>query len=157
MQRDTYRTSKSLRWIGPAFTVIGLATVLLGIYLGKNRAAFLEVSRKGQGEVVSLNSKRSDDGYVYYPVVRYSPPGSDRSLTFEHDVGSSPPSYRVGEKVEVLYHPDDPANAIIDAGIMNWFGPGLALLLGTVFTAAGIFSFNHWRKLKKSNRFLGSG
>lgn len=154
LQGDMYRMSKSLRWIGPVFTVIGIAIVILGIYLGKKRAAFLEVAQAGRGEVVSINSRSSDDGYVYYPVVSYSPPGSSGPITFEHDVGSNPPSYDVGDRVEVLYHPDDPARAIIDAGVMNWFGPGLALLLGVTFTAGGIYSINYWRKLKKSKKFL---
>jgi len=154
LTNDIYKTSKSLRWAGPLFTIIGITAVVLGIYLGKNQATFLEVAQAGVGEVISLNSKSSNDGYVYYPVVRYSPPGSDQAITFEHNVGSNPPSYAVGDPVPVLYHPDNPANAIIDAGILNWVGPGIALLLGLVFTAAGIYSINHWRKLKKSQKFL---
>jgi len=154
LQGDVYKASKSLKWIGPLFTVVGIAVVVLGVYLGKNRAEFLEVAQLSEGEVISLNSRRSDDSYVYYPVVRYTPPGGSSPLTFEHDVGSNPPSYDVGERVQVLFHPDDPTNAIIDAGIMNWFGPGLALLLGLVFATAGIFSVNHWHKIKKSKKFL---
>ncbi len=149
-----YKTSKSLRWVGPLFTIIGIATLGLGIHLGKERAAFLEVAQAGQGEVISLNSKSTDDGHVYYPVVRYSPPGSDQAVTFEHNVGSNPPSYTVSDPVTVLYHPDNPAYAIIDTGILNWLGPGIAFLMGIAFTAAGIYSINHWGKLKKSQRYL---
>lgn len=152
LHRNIYRASKPVRWIGPIFTAVGIAAVVLGVYLGKQRAEFLESAHRSQGEVVSLNSKSSDDGYVYYPVVRYAPSGSSNTISFEHETGSNPPSYSVGERVEVLYHPEDPSHAIIDSGFMNWFGPGIIMILGVLFSAAGIYTISHWRKIRHSEK-----
>jgi hypothetical protein len=65
--------------------------------------------------------------------VKYTPPGESMAITFEHDVGSSHPSYSVGDAVTVLYSPDDYNEAIIEAGLMNWFGPILMIFLGSIF------------------------
>lgn len=157
LRNELRDTARALRWAGPLMTVIGIAVLALGIYLGRERAAFLEMALQADGEVVSLNSKSSDDGYVYYPVVRYTPPGGTEQITFEHDTGSNPPSYRAGDPVTVLYHPDNPRNAIIDGGVMNWFGAGIALLLGLCFTAAGIYSIRYWRKLRNSRETIFRG
>jgi len=150
LQTDLYRRSKSMKWLGPLLSVIGVGLVVLGIYLGKERAVFLDNATSTIGEVVKLNSRSTDDGYVYYPVVRFTVPQSGRDVTFEHDSGSRPPSYRVGERVTVLYLPDRPDRAIIDAGIMNWFGSGLSLLMGLILAAGGIYSYMHWSRLRKA-------
>lgn len=74
---------------------------------------------------------------TYYPIVRYQPPGRDAPVEFQHDAGSSSPAYRGGAAVTVLYAPGDPSEAIIDAGLMNWFGAGLMILMGGAFTVFG--------------------
>lgn len=153
LSREVFRKSKGLKFVGPVFSLVGLAVVGLSIYLGMERADFLETALTASGEVTELIESRSDDSYVYYPMVEFTVPGSDRSITFRHDSGSNPPSYSVGEVVSVLYDPQNPRNAIIDGGLFNWFATALTSLLGIVFTAVGISSVIHWRKYRRiSNR-----
>ncbi|HKL17925.1 MAG TPA: DUF3592 domain-containing protein [Halalkalibaculum sp.] len=149
LNREIYRKSKGLKFAGPVFTLVGLATIGLSIYLGMERAEFLETAAAASGKVTELIESRSDDSYVYYPMVEFTVPGSDRAVIFRHDSGSNPPSYSVGEVVSVLYDPQNPANAIIDGGLFNWMGTGITSFLGIVFTAAGISIFSHRRKQKK--------
>lgn len=141
--------SGALKIVGPVFTVVGILVLGLGVYLGMKRADFLERALPADGEVIRLDERRSDDSYVYYPIVEFKVPGSYDVLTFSHDSGSNPPSYAVGEQVVVLYDPQNPKNAIIDAGLFNWMGTGLATLLGVIFTGAGISVIFHWHKYKK--------
>lgn len=149
LTEDIREQSKGLKYVGPVFTVVGLLAIALGVYLGMERADFLETALNADGTVIKLHERRSDDSYVYYPVVEFKLPGSDDVLSFEHDSGSNPPSYRVGEQVQVLYNPRNPRNAIIDAGLFNWFGPGIASVLGLIFVAVGISSIKQWIKHKK--------
>lgn len=149
LRQEVYKKSKGLKFAGPVFTLVGLATIGLSVYLGMERAEFLETAVTASGKVTELIESRSDDSYVYYPMVQFTVPGSDRAVTFRHDTGSNPPSYRVGEDVSVLYDPQNPGNAIIDGGLFNWMATGISSLLGFVFTAAGISTFKHWRKQKK--------
>lgn len=149
LNREVYKKSKGLKFAGPVFALVGLGIIGLAVYLGLERAEFLETAVGTSGKVTELIETRSDDSYVYYPMVEFTVPGTERVVNFRHDSGSNPPSYRVGEVVSVLYDPQNPTDAIIDGGIFNWMATALSSLLGVVFTAAGFSSFKHWRKQKK--------
>lgn len=149
LAEDLIEKSKGLKYVGPTFTLIGLLSLGAAIYLGIQRANFLETAITARGEVVNLIEKRSDDSYVYYPVVEFTLPGSFDVLTFQHDSGSNPPSYTIGEQVQVLYDPENPQNAIIDAGLWNWMATGLVSTLGLLFTMVGISSVKQWKKYRK--------
>lgn len=131
------RQQKTLKMAGPVFLLFGIAATVLAIYLGVQRYDFLEKSVSATGRVADMHISRSNDGSSYYPVVEFSPSGSFEVFTFRHDVGSNPPSYRRGEQVDVLYLPDNPEEAIIDAGLFNWAAPVFVLLFGIIFTGAG--------------------
>jgi len=137
IKRIGIRQQKTLKIVGPVFLLFGIGATVGAIYLGVQRYDFLEKSVSAYGTVVDMHISRSNDGSSYYPVVEFSPSGSFEVFTFRHDVGSNPPSYRRGEQVDVLYLPDNPEDAIIDAGLFNWAAPVFVILFGIVFTAAG--------------------
>jgi len=143
-KRHVIRRQQAPVWILAIFLVAGLAATAGGIYFAIKRTEFLHTAATGYGVVVDFHRKTSssDNGTstVYYPVVEYTPEsaGADsRTVRFEHDIGTSHPSYRRGDEVQVLYSPDDPAEAIIDEGWMNYFGPLLMVALGLIFTIVG--------------------
>ncbi len=96
----------------------------------------LNITRNGistSGKVVDLKSRYSSSsggsggGYTYYAVVNYTD-NNGRSIRFEDNVGSSNPTYKRGDKVQILYLPDNTQGAIIDRGLMNWgLSGGLAI------------------------------
>jgi hypothetical protein len=152
IQKIGTKQKGNLKVIGPIFTLVGLGVVGLGIYLGIERYHFLEEAVPVSGVVVGLDERSSDDGYTYYPIVEFSPRGSFEAITFTHDTGSNPPSYRRGEKVDVLHLPDNPNDAIIDKGIFNWAASIFVGLFGLLFASAGvaasISAFRRSQKLK---------
>ena len=103
----------------------------------------LELTLNGQrtgGEVVDVNSRYSSDsdgsGYTYYAEVAFEDAKGKR-VRFEDSVGASRPLHKIGDRVSVLYDPENSAERIIDRGMMNWgLSGGLAagalimLLLG---------------------------
>lgn len=154
IQDITAKQQHITRFIGPIFAVVGLGTVGLGIYLGIQRYEFLKQAISATGTVIDLQESRSDDGYTYYPVVEYSPSGSFEAITFRHDTGSDPPSYRKGEVVPVLHLPDNPQNAIIDKGIFNWAISIFVIGFGLLFALAGIaVSISFFKRKKRSSQF----
>jgi len=74
----------------------------------------------------------SDASSTYAPVVEFKDEQGG-AHTFVDSLSSSPPSYRVGEAVGVLYNPRNLWQAQIDRGAGNY---GLAILLG----CAGVLS-----------------
>lgn len=135
------KRKKTPVWALLLVLLIGLSVLVGGGYVAKQRGEFLSKARPATGTVIDFKRRTStSDGKTkttWYPVVRYQPPGRDAPATFRHDTGSSSPAYRRGESVSVLYAQGDPEEAIIDAGLMNWLGPGVMILVGGVFTVAG--------------------
>jgi hypothetical protein len=152
-KRHVMRKQTAPVWLMLIFLVVGLCLVAGSAYLGVQRAEFIQSASVGYGTVVGFNSKTSssDSGTTttYYPLVEYTPPSmQERTIRFEHDVGSSHPGYRRGDEVKVLYSANNPKQAIIDQGWMNYFGPLLMLAIGSIFALVGVAVIIKQRKQK---------
>ena len=110
------------------FLLIGAALLALSAWYFVRRRAFLQESASATGTVVDLNVIRSestdDDNrvtvdYFSHPRVTYRD-ANGREMTFASSVGSSPPKYKVGDKVSVRYHPQRPTEAEIDSFWEIW-------------------------------------
>ncbi|MEV0975074.1 DUF3592 domain-containing protein [Microtetraspora glauca] len=124
-----------------ALLVLGLHGViftLLGAGLLINARNFRKRALRAQGQVVGLRRSESSEGYVYYPILRFTTVYG-QVVQAESDVGSDPPSARQGQHVAIMYDPADPARLRIDnltdsgtllAGI--FLGVGLLLLFSGI-------------------------
>jgi hypothetical protein len=115
------------------FTSIGLLLGLAAGIGGAIAAVSLSGDQHADGTVVDL----SYGGRSYDPVVEFTGP-SGNTVRFTSWVGSNPPAWDVGEHVDVLYDPDNPRDAVIDAYWQKWFLPTLFGLIGTPFLLLGI-------------------
>jgi hypothetical protein len=136
---------------GRAFRIaaVGLGAVALvmgvicGLSVHRNRE-FLAVSSTAPGEVIGLVSREScdedDEGraynchLVYAPRVRFTA-ADGREIVFESSTASSPASYAEGDRVEVRYRPDRPADARIDAVMDVWLDTIVTGFIALGFTA----------------------
>jgi Protein of unknown function (DUF3592) len=83
---------------------------------------------RAPGEVIRLKEESSSGHYNYFPVVRFRA-ANNMTVQFKDEVGSNPRSYRVGDKVTVLYLPDNLSKAMIDRGVLwNWAIPAIVFL-----------------------------
>ncbi|AZQ35670.1 DUF3592 domain-containing protein [Streptomyces cyaneochromogenes] len=139
------------RWITFGAIAFGALFLVVGLVLAGVSVAFLADAERAQGTVVSLEwrsennsasrKKRTDDRPVAYPVVEYtSAQGTPR--TFRSSTGSNPPSYEVGERVEVLYRADSPDDARINGFASLWLLPlifgGIGLVIAGIGTAVAL-------------------
>lgn len=98
-----------------------------------------------EGTVISLAMSQDDDGSTSYaPVVRFISQGG-REFTFTGTVYSSPPAYKTGQKVTVLYPIDQPGEAKLKGEgnlLMIIFGivGGLEILLGLFFSGKAMLA-----------------
>ena len=120
------------------FAVIGLGLLAGAIAVTLNTHAFIATAKHAPGTVTELVPKRDkDDGSTTYtPVVMFEA-DSGASVSFSSSFSSNPPSYAVGEKVDVLYAPGDPNQARINGFGSLWFGSLILGGLGAVFSAIG--------------------
>lgn len=106
--------------------------------------------------MVDFEESYSDGSYTYYPIVEYGLPNSFEVYQFKHHTGSNPPSFQIGEEVEVLYNPDDFTDAIIDQGLFNYFWPALIIFFGFFFGSIGISTTKLALNRKKYLRLCGA-
>lgn len=72
----------------------------------------------------------------------------------EDDFGTNPPSYRVGERVQVLYDPGNPAHFSVNSFMSLWFGAVLFGGLGVVFSSVGLIPFAWQRRTRQRDDWL---
>lgn len=118
------------------FLAIGLGMFGAAIYWASNTQAFVERAAVAPGKVIDLEGSRSGSSTNYYPVVKFKTK-SGQERTFRSSSGSRPPSYHVGESVEVVYDETEPSDARIRSFFSLWGGPAIVGGLGIVFFAIG--------------------
>lgn len=128
--------------IGLIMFVTGIAAVVLGIFLIKDKIEKDRTFISTTGIVVSYDAEGGydDDLYdnyfyknvEYAPIVEYVVDGEVYHTV--HNVYSSTPEYFIGQKVSLKYNPNDPEDVIFKYNNAYW----IILLFGVVFTGCGI-------------------
>src|SRR4051794_40986733 len=119
------------------FAGVGLVMLSISGYLFYQEKQFLQHAQVGNGIVTALQQSTSSKGSVtYYPVVVYRT-SNGKEMEFSSSFSSNPPSYEIGEKVEVYYEPNQPQSAEIKGFFTQWFVVLITGGLGLVFTSIG--------------------
>ncbi|HAZ12851.1 MAG: hypothetical protein A2X86_21810 [Bdellovibrionales bacterium GWA2_49_15] len=126
------------RRVGFALVCIGLGCSYFSFNWYQKRQAFLTTAQSAPGKVVRMETSSGSKGKTYFPVVQYRHPASAGPVEFRHSIGSSPPSYDLGEGVQVLYDQKNPMEAMIDQGMMNRGFPMLCMILSALVTFLGL-------------------
>jgi len=105
-------------------------------FLYKGTQAFLVDAIVTEGQVVDLVESRSNDSSTYAPVVEFKT-FNGSVIEFLSSNGSNPPSYDVGEIIDVLYLESEPKSARINSYMSLWGGATILAGLGTVFFSIG--------------------
>lgn len=146
-------TAKQSGFVIAIFALVGLGMLGGAAYSAYETVTFGKTAGRAQGAVTALNYKHSSDGGgTYYPVVQWRAPDG-RSRSFEGSVGSSPAAYDTGETVEVLYAPDDYANARL-GGLSQWFLPVLLGVMGAMFAGLPLWSLGAPRREQARKQWL---
>ncbi|MEV6591197.1 DUF3592 domain-containing protein [Streptomyces acidicola] len=140
------------RWITIGTIAFGALFFVIGLILAGVSVSFLTDAERARGSVVALEWRNDDhsgasrktrgnDKPSAYPVVEFtSADGTPRE--FRDSTGSNPPSYEVGEQVEVLYRADSPEDARINGFASLWLLPlifgGLGLLIAGIGTGVAL-------------------
>lgn len=132
-----FRSYQKTNRYAPAFLIVaGVALLLLGGHLYRKTETFLSAALHATGTVVALEANHSSDGTTWAPLVEFEAGG--RTHRFKDSVSSSPPSWRRGDRAEVLYDPLHPGDARIDRGPWNKGIPLLVAAAGVLFLALGL-------------------
>jgi hypothetical protein len=139
------------RKASPQFMMfIGCVILLVGlVWLGRTvnfvrraeRTVGMVTEMKKQTGVTTVTRrngirKRTTDGVSYRPIVTFhDKSGNLRQVT--ESVSSSNPRWKVNDAVKVLYTPEDPNTARIDAFDTIWMFPLITVGMGMLFLVIG--------------------
>jgi hypothetical protein len=150
---------KYFMWIfGSVFGLVGLVFLVVAIFTVRSELAFRAVAISAPGTVVDLEpTSGSRGGTTYKPVFEFTD-RDDHLHRVTGSVASSPPSFKRGEAVRVLYQPENPDQAHLDSFMDTWFLPLIFGTLGTVFTsiAGGCLIYGLRRRTRRTS-LIASG
>ncbi len=118
------------------FTFLGLAMLAGTLYINEDTRSFLAKATKTEGTVVQLVLSYSNHSRTYHPVVRFTE-RNGQTIEFVSSIGSNPPGYSEGEKVEVLYLPAEPYKARLNSFFSLWGASIIVGALGGIFLLIG--------------------
>lgn len=130
---------RGYRALGAAVLTLGLPVLVLATTLTGWTVAWSLGTLPTSGTVVDLQRDDSTDGTTYRPIVEYTVAGVRYRITGA--VSWSPSMSTVGATVRVLYAPDRPEKAIIDAFLDRWSFPGVLLLTSLAVCAFAVLIF----------------
>lgn len=139
---DIFMSDRQFFFIfGGIFAGIGTIFLVIGLSFVQNTRSFLATASTTEGEVIALERRRSSQSnggssHTYYPVVKFTAPDGE-PIQFEGQVGSRPPAFRVGQRVAVLYNPEEPQSARIRSWGELWFAATIFSGLGGLFVLIG--------------------
>lgn len=135
VRRQTPKLSKSLITL---FLLLGVLLMGGGGVWAAMVADFVGRAERAPGVVVDLERSGTGSDVSFRPVVTYKVPDSPGTLTLVGQTATSPPAFAVGEVVQVLFDPDSPTTARIDAPFALWGGPLILCAVGGVFFLVGL-------------------
>jgi hypothetical protein len=98
------------------------------------------VRQRVEGEYVRSRSEHGvkiEGKYRYRPAIRFETP-SGESIEFISGIAMRPAPYEVGERVEVIYDPQNPRQAQINRFVNLWFYTLLLLFFGLFTLGMGL-------------------
>lgn len=106
---------RSWRWI--SWVILGIGGLILagGLALGWVSLRHVLYAERAEGEVIEIRR----EGDMYAPVLRFRLANGETQEV--KDLGTGAPDFAVGDRVTVLYMPDDPEDFRVDTFERLWF------------------------------------
>ena len=134
------------------FGGIGAVLLLIGGLVFYNEQKFLKKAEVVNGTVVDYNlSSSTDGGSTYCPVIDFNTKNAE-PVRFYANVCSSPPSYNIGEQVEVVYDPEDIKHVQMNGFWSQYTGVVVLSCVGLPFFLIGVGGPLMQRPAKKKEK-----
>lgn len=124
-------------WRRIAGLILGIGGLILvgGLALGLGSLRHVLHGERADGEVVEMRR----EGGMYAPVVRFRL--SDGEMQTVKDLASGAPDFAAGDKVAILYMPQDPRDFRIDTFDRLWFSAIFVTVFGAFWMLFGLVAW----------------
>lgn len=127
------------------FVIIGVASLVITVTGGISTYRFVHAAIPADGIIQKMNLVGSLGHHTYRPTIGFTDQ-SGQARTFTES-GSDPPGFRVGQHVRVIYDPNNPSRAHINAFSTLWLDQTFMGIIGLAFTVIGSLATWQGRKL----------
>ena len=124
------------------FTVllVGIVFLVIGIFLSVKSASMAQnCTVEAKATVIEIKEEFSADsdgsGYMYYPIIEYKAGDKDVKVKLG---GASSPAYDVGQKIDILYNPNDTTEIIVKGEIGLNVIAIILIVLGVLISGYGV-------------------
>jgi len=121
---------KTIAILKYVFALIGAVLLIAAVYSYRETRTFIETAARATGTVIGYSGNRPR------PIVRFEDERGAQ-VQFTSSTGSSPPRYRIGEAVSILYQPSAPYDAKTEDFFSLWGGSVIVGGIGSVFFLIG--------------------
>lgn len=128
---------------------IGLLLIIGGAYWTYDVKTLIDKAIRTNGTIVSQVSERNSEGQTMYRAVVQFRPYRQEAVQFKDSTSSSHPSWKVGDKVQVYYDPDNVDDAMVDGGLFNYLVQSIMLLVGAMLLLLSLWQYR--QKSKSAN------
>ena len=128
--------------------VLGMASIVFSIVKAQEVTDFMETATRVPALIIDKKVNHGS-GTTYTPIISFSPGPGQNEIQFLGQFGSSHPTWKVGDKVWVLYDPNDPDNAMQDDGLWNYL---VSIILGFIGILLIVIGAVNWPSNLSSKR-----
>jgi translation initiation factor IF-1 len=158
MVKSRYKKQLIIGWsLALLFCIGGAVLIVLGWARYVDSRNFAAGATSARGEVVGFEkydapastSVRDD---IYYAVVRYETETGEE-IRFRGPSKDGPVRLKTGDKVDVLYYPDDPQKARVDSFMGLWFPATILTGLGAAAILLPLLTmWQAWKWVKQQDQ-----
>ena len=111
---------KIIEYLYASFLLMSMVMIYFAYRHYVSTKVLLNDGIKTKAKVIDLIIVNGDNGYTYRPVFEYLDK-KNNLISFESQVSSSPPKYRVGETVSVIYSKNSDERKVVSYwGLYRW-------------------------------------
>ena len=108
--------------------ITGIVLLIISAIVFKNNLDLIKNGNKTTAIVIDLERDLASDSNGFTPIFKFTT-NTGEIVTFKGFGASSPPAFKTGEEVNIVYNPNKPSNA----KVLTYFGTfGLTILLVAV-------------------------
>ena len=144
------KTAKDWNMFSKWLMGLSVFFIIVSILIGIRSYLFTKKAIKSEATIIKLVESSSDGRILYTPVFTFIDKKGNKHKIFS-STSSYPPNGDVGDKIEILYDPDNPKHAEENYFFNIWGISLIPLGLGTFyFMIFAVVAFYTQRKITKS-------
>ncbi len=139
-------SDRFLYWLLSGFFTLGLIMLAAAVWESRQTAQFLNGAERAEGEVVRVTVSMGPGIRLTDAHVRFQA-GDGQWHVFR--TGYDSRGEVVGDRLPVIYRPEDPTDARVDGLLSLWFVAAVWAFLGVSFAGLPVFwLFTIWRQVR---------